>query len=136
MGDHLTLCVDHLVTPQSLQSPQGVEAPGSSAQGFCSHVADPSTSAIDIEEEGENDAAGEEEPLIQNVECRICQEEDGINNLEVPCGCSGSLKVYLAEVCCDLVPFNPRGIPYLRYKYIIHVPLFSVLNLCTYAVLS
>ncbi|KAF6171852.1 hypothetical protein GIB67_007373 [Kingdonia uniflora] len=34
----------------------------------------------------------EEEPLIQNVECRICQEEDHINNLETPCACSGSLK--------------------------------------------
>jgi len=26
------------------------------------------------------------------VECRICQEEDSIKNLETPCACSGSLK--------------------------------------------
>lgn len=35
----------------------------------------------------------EEEPLLQVVECRICQEEDSIKNLESPCACTGSLKV-------------------------------------------
>lgn len=31
--------------------------------------------------------------LIPTVECRICQEEDDIKNLDSPCACSGSLKV-------------------------------------------
>ncbi|CAN1321544.1 E3 ubiquitin-protein ligase MARCHF3 [Linum perenne] len=34
----------------------------------------------------------EDDPLIQGGECRICQEEDSVENLESPCGCSGSLK--------------------------------------------
>ncbi|CAM8942184.1 unnamed protein product [Rhodiola kirilowii] len=34
----------------------------------------------------------EEEPLLQTAECRICQEEDRVKNLETPCACSGSLK--------------------------------------------
>ncbi|KAK4784215.1 hypothetical protein SAY86_018583 [Trapa natans] len=34
----------------------------------------------------------EEQPLIQIGECRICQDEDSIQNLESPCACSGSLK--------------------------------------------
>ncbi|CAN6814994.1 unnamed protein product [Brassica oleracea] len=38
------------------------------------------------------DAVEEEEPLLQSVECRICQEEDTIQNLEAPCACNGSLK--------------------------------------------
>ena len=38
---------------------------------------------------------GEEEPLIQAAECRICQEEDSVKNLEKPCACSGSLKVWI-----------------------------------------
>ena len=38
-------------------------------------------------------AVEEEEPLLQSVECRICQEEDTIQNLEAPCACNGSLKV-------------------------------------------
>lgn len=35
----------------------------------------------------------EGQPLIQMGECRICQEEDSIQNLETPCACSGSVKV-------------------------------------------
>lgn len=57
-------------------------------------VAGPSGSASAVELEGDNDGEGEEEPLLQMVECRICQEEDSVNNLESPCACSGSLKVY------------------------------------------
>lgn len=93
MTDHLTLCVDHLVPPESLQSPQKVDAPGPT-QGSCSKVNGSSSFPIDIDEEGDNGAAGEEEPLIQTVECRICQEEDSIKNLEIPCSCNGSLKVF------------------------------------------
>ncbi|KAL3654232.1 hypothetical protein CASFOL_003913 [Castilleja foliolosa] len=40
----------------------------------------------------ENEEADEESPLIGMGECRICQEEDSISNLESPCACSGSLK--------------------------------------------
>ncbi|KAL4566521.1 hypothetical protein LXL04_030637 [Taraxacum kok-saghyz] len=40
----------------------------------------------------EYEASGEKEPLIPSTECRICQDEDSIKNLEVPCACSGSLK--------------------------------------------
>ncbi|EOY01931.1 RING/FYVE/PHD zinc finger superfamily protein isoform 4, partial [Theobroma cacao] len=42
--------------------------------------------------EEEEDEEEEEEPLIHAAECRICQEEDSIKNLETPCACSGSLK--------------------------------------------
>lgn len=41
----------------------------------------------------ESEDADEEAPLIGMGECRICQEEDSVNNLETPCACSGSLKV-------------------------------------------
>ncbi|KAG6397738.1 hypothetical protein SASPL_143916 [Salvia splendens] len=41
---------------------------------------------VNSEEEDEN------APLIGMGECRICQEEDSVNNLESPCACSGSLK--------------------------------------------
>lgn len=44
-------------------------------------------------EEEEEEVAGEEVPLIGGAECRICQDEDILNNLESPCACSGSLKV-------------------------------------------
>lgn len=44
--------------------------------------------AVEEEEEG-----NEEVPLIGGAECRICQDEDSLNNLESPCACCGSLKV-------------------------------------------
>ncbi|TMW88119.1 hypothetical protein EJD97_019017 [Solanum chilense] len=43
--------------------------------------------AVEEEEEG-----NEEVPLIGGAECRICQDEDSLNNLESPCACCGSLK--------------------------------------------
>ncbi|GMY15622.1 isoform 2 of probable e3 ubiquitin ligase sud1 [Fagus crenata] len=92
MGDHLVLCVDRLITPESLQSLQEAEAAlGSSGESSGSHPVDPPTCSIDVEGVGEH-LSDEEEPLIQTVECRICQEEDSIKNLEIPCACNGSLK--------------------------------------------
>lgn len=94
MGDHLVLCVDRLITPESLQSLQEAEAAlGSSGESSGSHPVDPPTGSIDVEGVGEH-LSDEEEPLIQTVECRICQEEDSIKNLEIPCACNGSLKVF------------------------------------------
>ena len=110
MTDHLTLCVDHLVPPESLQSPQKVDAPGS-IQGSCSKVTGSASFPIDIDEEEDSGAADEEQPLIQTVECRICQEEDSINNLEVPCSCNGSLKV------CQLSYFTFRRGSYCIYLH-------------------
>ncbi|XP_059645725.1 uncharacterized protein LOC132287204 isoform X2 [Cornus florida] len=92
MADHLVLCVDRLITPESLQSLQGAEVTGSSGMGSCTHMADPSTSGNAIKEVREHDVADEEEPLIESVECRICQDEDSMRNMEIPCACSGSLK--------------------------------------------
>lgn len=37
------------------------------------------------------------------IECRICQEEDDLSNLETPCACSGTVKVCSASIplsCC------------------------------------
>ncbi|KAL2462877.1 RING/FYVE/PHD zinc finger superfamily protein [Forsythia ovata] len=84
MGEHL---VDHI--PASLQSLQGTEVAGE-----CSHSQTVASfiSVIDILEDEEQQVAGEGDCLIQATECRICQEEDSVKNLETPCACSGSLK--------------------------------------------
>lgn len=45
---------------------------------------------------GESSLGGESSPLLgdsEKLECRICQEEDSVSNLEAPCDCAGSLKV-------------------------------------------
>lgn len=95
----MVLAVDRLTAPASVQSLQGLEATGSSVESSCSQIVDPPASVIDIKENEEQDAGDENAPLIQTAECRICQEEDSVKNLEVPCACSGSLKVASAYVC-------------------------------------
>lgn len=58
----------------------------------------PEDNAIDIYH-GDNT----EEELISSAECRICQEECAIKNLESPCACNGSLKVvFFFIVSCSL----------------------------------
>lgn len=104
MGGDLVLDVDHLITPATLESIQVAEEPGSSQEISCVRDEAPtcSSSALPMDSGDKSVKADglvpeEEEPLIQSGECRICQEEDHVNNLEVPCACSGSLKVCLSS---------------------------------------
>ncbi|KAH7683982.1 Protein involved in mRNA turnover and stability protein [Dioscorea alata] len=102
MGDHLVLCVDRPSTPRTIDTTQGDEKStsfGDSTYNVGSSVSPSSQMNSSIVEERVyiNDG-DEEEPLIQTVECRICQEEDDIKNLEAPCACSGSLK-YAHRAC-------------------------------------
>ena len=83
MSDHLVLFVDHLVRPVTSQSVQEADA----------EIAGPSTSVADDKRVEKNEDSNEEEPFLKMMECRICQEEDSLENLETPCACSGSLKV-------------------------------------------
>ncbi|KAL2903912.1 putative E3 ubiquitin ligase SUD1 [Bienertia sinuspersici] len=85
MGEHLVLHVDRLVKPT-----EEAEVSSSSLSSSNARLEEKEEREKGVEEdvnEGEED-----EPLIQIAECRICQEEDGISSLEVPCTCSGSLK--------------------------------------------
>ena len=95
MGDHLVLCADCLITAQSLETMQGSDSSGSSSGSSCSQkTAQMPACVVNIEGVEEHGMPEEEEePLIQTAECRICQEEDTLKNLEIPCACSGSLKV-------------------------------------------
>ncbi|MBA0698933.1 hypothetical protein Goari_000611 [Gossypium aridum] len=79
MSDHLVLYVDRLVRPVPAR-------PLESGAG-------PSTEEKEKVKDNEVfQGSNEEDPLIQVAECRICQEEDSIKNLETPCACNGSLK--------------------------------------------
>lgn len=79
MSEHMVVNVDRLMRP--VPSPP-VE----------SETPEPSCimedNAVDIYK-GEEE---EEDPLVWWGECRICQEESAIKNLESPCACNGSLK--------------------------------------------
>ncbi|XP_057518246.1 uncharacterized protein LOC130799167 [Amaranthus tricolor] len=90
MGDHLVVCVDRLLTSDTLHSGKGTEVLELSGDSH-NHVAE-SSNSMEFKEAEEDGVPDEEQPLIQGVECRICQEEDTLKNLEAPCACSGSLK--------------------------------------------
>ncbi|KAJ6847638.1 uncharacterized protein M6B38_276665 [Iris pallida] len=92
MVEHQVLYVDQLVTPQTVETIQPVAPVEASRNPPLKEG-----SSSDGHQE-ETLASGEEEPLIQMAECRICQEEDHIKNLEAPCTCSGSLK-YAHRAC-------------------------------------
>ncbi|KAJ7953812.1 RING/FYVE/PHD zinc finger superfamily protein [Quillaja saponaria] len=92
MSDHLVLYVDHVVRPTTFQSvTETAEVPSMPGK---MEMAGPSSSSLQTDDtRSEHDeGCNEDEPLLQIAECRICQEEDSFNNLETPCGCSGSLK--------------------------------------------
>lgn len=83
---------------------------------------------VDSEEPDEN------VPLIGLGECRICQEEDLITNLESPCACTGSLKVdselmyhiFLVRLCLYL-----RAIYLLIYEpYVFMFPKTCIFICC------
>ncbi|XP_055830279.1 uncharacterized protein LOC129899362 isoform X3 [Solanum dulcamara] len=103
MEEHLVLRVDRLIAPESLHSlprPEHTESSG----GRTGSQTVGTSSGIDAKKNEDPGAGDEEEPLLQTVECRICQEEDSLKILEIPCGCSGSLK-YAHRKCvqrwCD-----------------------------------
>ena len=95
MGEHLAVNMNQLPTSETVGLSQPVseavvgmnekkpEMMGSSSSMAAEHE----TVVVEVDEEEDENA-----PLIGMGECRICQEEDSVNNLESPCACSGSLK--------------------------------------------
>lgn len=82
--------LDHPVVPVD-QQPAHLPSDSSPSPSPATADAGSSGSGSAVDRDGD-DCGDEEEPLIQMVECRICQEEDSVSNLETPCACSGSLK--------------------------------------------
>ncbi|KAL9273591.1 putative E3 ubiquitin ligase SUD1 [Drosera capensis] len=108
MGDHLILPVDDLIVPETLQPSRATDFSGSTRDGTSVHqVAASSSLAVEDDKLEVPDVCDETEGLLQVVECRICQEEDSVNNLENPCACCGSLK--FAHRKCVQKWINEKG---------------------------
>lgn len=92
MGDHLVVDVNRLVKPEissGIDGKQHLLSPLPTGNSLAS-------SSVEVASDERVDEADDEEaPLITMAECRICQDEDAITNMESPCACSGSLKVIL-----------------------------------------
>lgn len=82
---------DSVVNVNQLPKVEVVDPTGKKAEmvGASSSTASKDDKVVVVVENEEED---EDAPLIGMGECRICQEEDSISNLESPCACSGSLK--------------------------------------------
>ncbi|KAK4794224.1 hypothetical protein SAY86_012218 [Trapa natans] len=102
MSDPLVMCADRHITIetlQSLQTPETEKPSGEGSSSFPQSTDHSSICVIVVADDNHDFSEGEEEdPLIQNVECRICQEEENIKNFETPCACAGSLK-YVHRKC-------------------------------------
>jgi hypothetical protein len=96
MGDHVVLFVDRLVRPMPVEplTQHPAEPAPEPLPPVIETPAGPSGSLPENYDDDDED--GEDEPLLQMAECRICQDDDSINNLENPCACSGSLKVHFS----------------------------------------
>ncbi|ONM21854.1 RING/FYVE/PHD zinc finger superfamily protein [Zea mays] len=92
MKEHLMLNIDDL---SILEPNEVIGTVKNKSSGET--IAHPPSMAHAILAVGES-MVSEAEPLLQVVECRICQEEDSIKNLESPCACTGSLK-YAHRTC-------------------------------------
>ncbi|KAK6116459.1 hypothetical protein DH2020_049921 [Rehmannia glutinosa] len=99
MGEHLVVNVDQLPKPEAVGPSQPVpQAVGCGPTGKKPELVGSSSSTAPVDDKvvvvvvDENEDADEHTLLIGMGECRICQEEDSVNNLESPCACSGSLK--------------------------------------------
>ncbi|CAN8264650.1 unnamed protein product [Cochlearia groenlandica] len=86
MADQISSFTDRLGSNIS------IESSGESSRAHGSTSLSTIKSKDKEEAREERDVPDEEEPLIQSAECRICQDEDSVKNLESPCTCSGSLK--------------------------------------------
>lgn len=97
MGDHFVLLVDRLLTESTLEA-----AIGSRNQA---KVGSPdSASIVDLETDlRPKKNAGDGISAEKLVQCRICHDEDEDSNMEIPCTCSGSLKVNGIQpgICCS-----------------------------------
>lgn len=110
MGEHLVVNVDQLPKPGAVESNPLVPPPvGYRLTGKNPEMMGPSSSTEAGEDNKvvvfveDDEEADERAPLIGIGECRICQEEDHLNNLESPCACSGSLKVNVLCRCVILL---------------------------------
>ncbi|XP_073035906.1 uncharacterized protein [Primulina eburnea] len=99
MGEHLVVNVDQLSKPAAVEPVQLPPQPlACLPTGKAPEVVAGSSSSTAGEHDSvvvvmvDNEEADEAAPLIGMGECRICQEEDSVRNMECPCACSGSLK--------------------------------------------
>lgn len=100
MGEHSVLHVDRLVRPavvRDIEACGPIGMPRSELEGPSSSSVPPKVEVVVVIEGEDEGQHNEKAPLIALAECRICQEEDSLHNLETPCLCCGTLEVKMVQ---------------------------------------
>ncbi|KAL6007419.1 hypothetical protein ACLOJK_032916 [Asimina triloba] len=93
MGDHFVFLVNRLITESTIEDV--IESRKQLLTGQ-------STAKVEFSPKKN---LGKESSLVKLEECRICQDEDEVSNMETPCSCCGSLKTcycHIFEVFLEL----------------------------------
>lgn len=100
VDDDFMVCVDRIIATACFERPLESQA---QAQTQTQNATLNSVSVVVSEQEerrnkdcktgGEGCSSSSAAALMVTVECRICQEEDEVHNMEAPCACNGTLKV-------------------------------------------
>ncbi|KAL6010944.1 hypothetical protein ACLOJK_001387 [Asimina triloba] len=100
MGDHFVLLVDRLLTESTLEAAiQSRKQPQIEQQPAASGGVE-TENKLSLQKRNFGDG------LQRMVECRICHDEDEDSNMETPCSCSGSLKLF----DLDMLVFSVFGV--------------------------
>ncbi|XP_073014552.1 uncharacterized protein [Primulina eburnea] len=95
MGEHVVVNVDQISKPAAVEPGQLMQQDVECGPtGKSPKIGSSSSKAVEADKVVVvlDNEADEGAPLIGVGECRICQEEDSLSNLESPCACNGSLK--------------------------------------------
>lgn len=68
-------------------------------------------------EEMTNEATSSSSSTVLCSECRICQVEDSIDQMEAPCRCNGTLKVYIRMIYMHVVDYSYTN-QYIRFTFL------------------
>lgn len=105
MMDDFMVCVDRIIARACFERPSETVQTQSGAANVVVVVAEQERndqgdgSVNDCQNGGGGEGCSKSAVLskkvgeIMVVECRICQEEDEVHNMEAPCACNGTLKV-------------------------------------------
>ncbi|XP_019423985.1 PREDICTED: uncharacterized protein LOC109333136 isoform X3 [Lupinus angustifolius] len=99
MGDNFIVCIDQIIASSTRCFGPFEEVGGRVCDDGVGSVSDKGNGGGEGEEEEEDGCSSssssnkvDDDVAVVVEECRICQEEDKVQDMEAPCSCNGSLK--------------------------------------------
>ncbi|RZC47614.1 hypothetical protein C5167_040559 [Papaver somniferum] len=105
VDDFMVVCVDRIIASACFQSVN--DGAGVVVERISK---DDQVVKIDNKNYGEGCSKSNKSGDMMMIECRICQEEDEEHQMEAPCACNGTLKVYSPNYTLPPPITNPDGL--------------------------